>query len=416
MGQKQRTKESEPAQRRKELVEQALDQLLDGQEAREAFDSGELLLDLKQALIGRILDQEMALHLEQEDEAGNHRNGYNRKQVLTGSGSMPVETPRDRQGRFNPQLIGKHVRRLPGFDEKVLALYQRGLSMREIQAGVRALYGVEVSAELISKVTDRLHQDLAEWQARPLEAVYAIVYLDAVRVKRREDGQVSNSAAHLAIGVRCDGRREVLGMWLQGNEGARFWLGVLNDLKARGVQDILIAVVDGLKGFPQAIEAAFPQTTVQTCIVHLIRHSLRHASWKERKGLAAALKRIYRASDAAAAEAELAAFEASEWGRKYPSIARSWRASWGEVVPFLAYSEPVRRAIYTTNAIESLNSVVRRAVRQRGHFPSERAAMKLLYQVVTAATAKWKAPPAYWSQARVEFAIQFGDRFQMVER
>ena len=392
-----------------------LDELLAGEDPREAFQSGELFAELQKSLAERALQAEMEVHLGSEEEvgSGNHRNGHNRKRVLTGTGSVELAVPRDREGRFEPQLIEKWARRLPGFDEKVISLYGRGMTTREIRGHVEELYGVSVSRELISKVTDEIHEELREWRARPLEAVYPIVYFDALRVKIREEGLVQNKAVHLAIGVTALGRKEILGMWTAANEGAKFWLGVMNELKARGVQDVLIAVVDGLKGFPEAIEAVFPEATVQTCIVHLIRYSLAHASWKDRKELASALRPIYQADTVEKAEEALGAFEAGAWGRKFEAIGRSWRRNWEQVIPFFAFSAPIRRVIYTTNAIESLNSTVRRAVRTRGHFPNERAAAKLIYLTLRKIERKWQRPQGFWSQARAEFAILFGDRFPM---
>ncbi len=390
-----------------------LDELLGGEDPREALRSGELFAALQKSLAERALEVEMELHLSREEEvgSGNHRNGHNRKRVLTGAGSVELAVPRDRGGRFEPQLIEKWVRRLPGFDEKVISLYARGMTTREIRAHVEELYGVTVSRELISKVTDEVHEELREWRSQPLEAVYPIVYFDALRVKIREEGLVQNKAVHLAIGVTALGRKEILGMWTAANEGAKFWLGVMNELKARGVRDVLIVVVDGLKGFPEAIEAAFPEATVQTCVVHLIRYSLAHASWKERKELASALRPIYRADTLEEAEEALDAFEAGAWGRKFPAIVRSWRRNWTQVIPYFAFSAPIRRVIYTTNAIESLNSTVRRAVRTRGHFPNDRAAAKLIYLTLRKIERKWQRPQIYWFQARAEFAILFGDRF-----
>lgn len=398
------------------ITAELLDELLGGEDPKEAFLNGGLIDDLKKAIAERALNAEMDVHLEQDDEqaSGNHRNGNSRKRVLTDTGAMEVSIPRDRHGRFDPKLIEKYRRRLPGFDEKVIGLYARGMSTREIQAHVRELYGVDVSPELVSKVTDAVHDEVREWQSRPLDSVYAIVYFDAVRVKIRDEGLVRNKAVYLAIGVTCSGYKEVLGLWIEQTEGAKFWLSVMNELKARGVTDVLIAVVDGLKGFPEAIEAAFPDALVQTCIVHLIRHSMAYGSWKERKAIGAALKAIYQAESADAATAALEAFEAGEWGRKYPAIVQSWRRNWEHIIPFFAFSAPIRRAIYTTNAIESLNSTVRRAVRVRGHFPNDRAATKLIYLALRNVAQKWKRPPQFWSQARSEFAIRFGERFMMV--
>ncbi len=400
-------------QAKQRISDIVLDELLAGEDPREAFRSGDLLGALQKAIAERALAAEMAVHLGSEEEvaAGNQRNGHNRKRVLTGSGSMEVAVPRDRQGRFEPQLIEKWVRRLPGFDEKVISMYGGGMTTREIRGHVEELYGVAVSAELISKVTDEVHEELREWRTRPLEPVYPIVYFDALRVKIRDEGVVQNKSVHLAIGVTPLGRKEILGMWTAANEGAKFWLRVMNELQARGVRDVLIAVVDGLKGFPEAIETVFPEATVQTCIVHLIRYSLAHASWKTRKDLASALRPIYQAATEEEAGAALEEFEAGPWGRKFPAIVRSWRRNWEQIIPFFAFSMPVRRVIYTTNAIESLNSTVRRAVRTRGHFPNDRAAEKLIYLTLRKVERKWSRPQTFWSQARAEFAILFGDRF-----
>ena len=311
-----------------------LDELLAGQDPSEVFRDGSLIDDLKKAVAERALDAEMEAHLghEAEQVSGNHRNGHNRKRVLTEDGALDLEVPRDRQGRFEPQLVEKYARRLPGFDDKVISMYARGMTTREIRAHIAELYGLTVSAELISKVTDAVLDEVAEWQSRPLEEVYAIVYFDAVRVKIRDEGLVRNKAVYLAIGVSCAGRKEVLGLWIEQTEGAKFWLSVMNELKTRGVGDVLIAVVDGLKGFPDAIEAVFPQATVQTCLVHLIRRSLAYVSYKERRALAAALKTIYRAPTEAAAQTALEALEAGAWGQKYPAIMRSWRSAWEHVV------------------------------------------------------------------------------------
>jgi putative transposase len=397
------------------IADELLDELLGGEDPLAAFQSGDLIQELKKALAERILNAEMDHHLDADEEQtiGNHRNGHSRKKVLTDDGKLDVAIPRDRQGRFDPKLIEKHCRRLPGFDDKVISMYARGMSTREICGHVRELYGVEVSAELISKVTDAVLEELKEWQSRPLESVYAIVYFDAVRVKIRDEGLVKNKAVYLAIGYTCSGYKQILGMWIEQTEGAKFWLSVMNDLKARGLDDILIAVVDGLSGFPDAIEAAYPQALVQTCIVHLIRNSMAYASWKERKAIAASLKPIYQAENAGAAESALEAFEAGEWGQKYPNIARSWRRRWDQVIPFFAFSAPIRRAIYTTNAIESLNSTVRRAVRSKGHFPHDDAAKKLIYLALRGVAAKWKRPPQYWSRVKAEFAIRFEERFKL---
>ena len=290
-------------------------------------------------------------------------------------------------------------------------MYARGLSTREIAGHVLELYGVEVSPDLVSAVTDAVLDEIATWQARPLEPVYPLVFFDALRVKIRDEGLVRNKAVHIALGVRADGTKEILGLWLEQNEGAKFWLRVLNELRNRGVEDILLAVVDGLKGFPEAIQAAFPETTVQTCIVHLLRHSLDFVSWKDRRAVAAALKEIYRAVDPVAAEAALTAFEAGPWGRKYAAIGPSWRRAWTEVVPFYAFPADVRRLLYTTNAIEALNAKLRSAVRTRGHFPTDEAALKLLYLVLNRTEREWRMPAREWAMAKAQFAVLFGQRF-----
>jgi putative transposase len=395
------------------IPDHLIDELLAGRDAKEVFSREGLLDELKQALAERILNAEMDVHLDRDEERskGNHRNGHSQKTVLTENGSLPLFIPRDRQGRFEPQLIEKYRRRFPDFDRKIIALYARGLSTREIQAHVRELYGVEISPALVSAVTDAVHDEVSAWQSRPLEQVYAVVFFDALRVKIRSEGRVNNQAVYLAIGVRCTGHREILGLWIEQNEGANFWLGVMNELKGRGTEDVLIAVVDGLKGFPEAIEAVFPKATVQTCIVHLLRNSMKFASWKERKHLAGALKPIYGAPTEKQARIELDRFANGEWGQKYPPVTQSWERHWEQVIPFFAFSRPIRRMIYTTNAIESLHSQVRRAIRKRGHFPNERAASKLIYLALQQAQAKWKNPPPFWHEAKNQFAIRFEERF-----
>ena len=398
--------------RRKEpkIPDAILDQLLGGADPKTAFDRNGLLDDLKKALAERALNAEMDHHLT-NGEGGNSRNGYGRKMVTTETSRIELEIPRDRQSTFDPQLIAKYQRRFPGFDEKIISMYARGMSVREIVGHLCDLYGVDVSPDLISAVTDSVLEEVAAWQARPLEPVYPLVFFDALRVKIRDEGLVRNKAVYIALGVRADGTKEILGLWLEQNEGAKFWLRVMNEMKNRGVEDILIAIVDGLKGFPEAIVAVFPEAMVQTCIVHLLRHSLDFVSYKDRKAVAAALKGVYRAFDAAAGEAALTAFEAGEWGQKYLAISQSWRRAWPEVVPFYAFHPDVRRLIYTTNAIEALNSKLRRAVRARGHFPTDDAAMKLLFLVLNRSEKEWTMPAREWSLAKAQFAILFGERF-----
>jgi putative transposase len=373
-----------------------------------------LLGELKKALLNRLMAAEFDHHLTQDratNPGKNHRNGSTRKRVLAGDGHVEVTVPRDRAARFDPVLIGKYQRRLPDFDDKVISLYTRGMSTREIQGHLEEIYGAEVSPELISTVTDAVMTEVAEWQSRPLEALYPVVFLDALRVKVREQGSVANKAVYLALGIAPDGRKHVLGLWIDANEGARFWLRIANELRNRGVKDILIAVVDGLKGFPEAINAAFPQTLVQTCIVHLLRNALAYVSWQDRKQVVAALKPIYQAVTAEAALLALDAFEAGPWGKKYPTIAPLWRRQWDQVIPFFAYPPDIRKILYTTNAIESLNSTLRTAVRSRGHFPNDEAAVKLLYLVLRRVERNWKNAQREWTAAMTQFAVMFGERW-----
>ena len=397
----------------KAFSSELLDQLLAGRDPKTALDSSGLLGELKKALAERMLNAEMDVHLEQpgEAEAGNHRNGSSSKTVLTPEGELTLSIPRDRHGRFDPALIAKYRRRFPGFDDKIIALYARGMSTRDIQAHVREIYGIEVSPDLVSAVTDQVIDEVAAWQARPLEPSYAIVFFDALRVKIRDEGLVKNKAVYLAIGMDAAGFKHILGLWIEQSEGAKFWLRVMNEIRSRGTNDILIAVVDGLKGFPEAITAVFPDTVVQTCIVHLIRYSMQFASWKERKIIAAALKPIYQARDAQTAELELQKFDEGPWGQKYPAIAQSWRRNWEAVIPFFAFPIEVRKIIYTTNAIESLNASVRKAVRNKGHFPSDLAATKLIWLALRHITENWKKPPISWHAAKAQLAIQFAERF-----
>lgn len=396
-----------------EIKKDTLDQLLLGRDPKEVFSKDGLFDELKKALAERVLNAELDEHLDSEASSGeiNHRNGYSKKTVLTESAKLELRIPRDRKGTFDPQLIARYQRRFPGFDEKIVSMYARGMTTREIQGHLLELYGLEVSPDLISTVTDAVLETVAEWQNRPLEAMYPLVFFDALRVKIRDEGLVRNKAVYVALGVMADGTKDILGLWIENTEGAKFWLRVMNELKGRGVNDLLIAVVDGLKGFPEAINAVFPQTIVQTCIVHLIRHSMDFASWKDRKSLAGALRPVYKAADADAGRAALEAFKVGPWGQKYPAIGQSWRRNWDRVIPFFAFPPAVRRIIYTTNAIESLNAKLRRAVRTRGHFPSDEAATKLLFLVLRKVAGQWKMPPREWHEAKTQFAIMFDDRF-----
>jgi putative transposase len=374
-----------------------------------------LLHQLKGALMERMLEAEMSAHLGYDPNdakgrnTGNSRNGHTSKTVETETGPVKVRVPRDRNGAFEPQVVPKHRRRLEGFDDKVLALYARGMSTRDIQGHLRELYGTDVSADLISRVTDAVVDEIKVWQSRPLEAVYPIVYLDALFVSIRDGGTVTKKAVYVALGMTLDGGREVLGFWIEATEGARFWLNVLTELKNRGLEDIFFVCCDGLTGLPQAIETAFPKTIVQTCIVHMIRNSLRYVGWDDRKAVVAALRPVYGADTEEAARIALNAFE-ERWGAKYPAIAKQWRARWTEVVPFLAYPREVRRILYTTNIIESLNAQLRKVLRPKGAFPTDEAVMKILYLSLQQAKPRWKAP-IFWKQSLAHFAIVFGDRF-----
>src|ERR671932_562586 len=395
-----------PRRKQPAIPDELLDQLLAGSDPRAALADGGLLDGLKKALAERALNAELDHHLEsgEPDGRANGRNGYSAKSVLTDSAKLDLQIPRDRLSTFDPQLIAKYQRRFPGFDDKIVSMYARGMSTREIQGHLRELYGLEVSPDLVSAVTDAVLEEVAEWQNRPLEPLYPLVFLDALRVKVRDEGTVRNKAVHVALGVRPDGTKEVLGLWIEQTEGAKFWLRVTTELRQRGVEDILIAVVDGLKGFPDAIAAVFPRTQVQACVVHLIRGSLDLVSYKDRKAVAAALKGIHRAPDAEAGRAALDDFAEGPWGRKYPAIAASWRRHWAEVIPFYAFPSEVRRIVYTTNAIEALHAKLRRAVRARGHFPTDEAALKLLFLVLNLATKEWRMPAREWSMAKAQFA------------
>lgn len=380
-------------------------------------EANALIHGFKKALFERALGAELTHHLGYgKDEARpagqtNHRNGTSAKTVVTDTGAVVVEVPRDRDGSFEPLLIGKHERRFTGFDDKIIALYARGMTVREIKAHLQEMYAVEVADGLISEVTDAVLAEVTEWQSRPLERLYPVVFFDALRVKIRDEGVVRNKAVYLALGVDADGQRDVLGLWIEQTEGARFWLKVVNDLRNRGVEDILIAVVDGLKGFGEAINATFPATTVQTCIVHLIRNSLAYASWKDRKHVAAALRPIYTAASVEAAQAALEAFAAGRWGVQHPSIVKSWKNAWEQVIPFFAFPPEVRRIIYTTNAIESLHMQLRKIIKTRGHFPSDEAATKLIWLALRNVMTGWSRSAREWIKAMNQFVLMYPERF-----
>ncbi len=377
----------------------------------------DLMLAFNKALIERAMGAEMNMHLGYQPGQpkppgqGNERNGASSKTVITDRGPVKIELPRDRNGSFEPILIPKHERRFTGFDERIIAMYARGMSVREIQAFLAESYGTEVSPDFISSVTDEVMAEALAWQNRPLETMYPLVFFDALRVKIRDDGVVSNKAVYLALGIQADGQRDVLGLWIEQTEGAKFWLKVFNELKTRGCQDILIAVVDGLKGLAEAIGAAYPKTTVQTCIVHLIRNSLDYAGWKDRKAVAQALRPIYAAANESAARQALQDFAEGPWGVKYPTIVQSWQRAWEHVTPFFVFAPEIRRVIYTTNAIESLNMQLRKIIKTRGHFPNDEAAIKLLWLALRNILAKSVRAAFDWKSAMNQFAILFGERF-----
>lgn len=399
------------------IPKELLDQFVQGPMTAEAIQDASMAF--KKALIERALGGELSHHLgyppggDKPAEAGNHRNGITGKTVLTEDGPLRIGVPRDRDGSFEPLLIPKHERRFTGFDDKIVALYARGMTVREIRAFLAEQYATEVSPEFISSVTDAVMSEVSAWQARPLEPMYPVVFFDALRVKIREDAVVRNKAIYLALGVLPDGTRDILGLWIENTEGAKFWMKVFNDLKTRGVADILIAVTDGLKGIPEALGTVFPATTLQTCIVHLIRNSLDFASWKDRKLLAAALRPVYAAPSAEAAAQVLDEFERGPWGQKYPTVAASWRRAWDRVIPFFAFPPAVRRVVYTTNAIESLHSQLRKIIKTRGHFPGDDAATKLIWLALRNITADWGRANKEWREAMNQFAILYEERFTL---
>jgi putative transposase len=399
-----------------------LDELLAGVSSPDdLLGNGGVFRQLKKALMERALGAELTHHLGYEKGAapagrarGNSRNGHSGKTVLTDDGSIDLAIPRDRAGTFTPILVPKGVSRLDGFDDKIISLYARGLSVREIQAHLNELYGTEVSPDLISRVTDAVLDEVKEWQNRPLEALYPIVFFDALRVKVRDEGIVKSKAVYVALALDTEGQKHVLGLWVEQTEGSKFWLKVMNELRTRGLNDILIAVVDGLKGFPEAIGAVYPQTMVQTCIVHLIRNSLAFVSWKDRKKVVQDLKHVYRAATAELALEWLDGFE-KRWARQYPTIAPMWRRAWDYVTPLFAFPPAIRKMIYTTNAVESLNRSLRKVIKTRGSFPTDDAALKLLYLAIRNAGLRWRRP-IEWTAAMSQFAILFGDRFVLSAR
>ncbi|WP_152384857.1 IS256 family transposase [Achromobacter sp. GbtcB20] len=409
------TKKKTPLRELPAIPAELVDQFVKGPMTAEAVQ--DLSMAFKKALIERALGAELGHHLgypaggERPEQATNQRNGKSSKTVLTDDGPLRVEIPRDRDGSFAPILIPKHERRFTGFDDKIIAMYARGMTVREIQGFLLEQYGTEVSLEFVSSVTDAVMEEVTAWQTRPLETMYPVVFFDALRVKIREDGVVRNKAVYLAPAVLPDGTRDILGLWIEQTEGAKFWMKVFNELKTRGTQDILIAVTDGLKGMEQALNAVFPATTLQTCIVHLIRSSLEYASWKERRTVAAALRPIYTAATVEAALAALVQFEQGPWGQRYAPIADAWRRAWDRVIPFFTFPPAIRKVIYTTNAIESINAQLRRAVKTRGHFPSDEAATKLLWLVLRNITGAWGSATHDWKAAMNQFAVIYAERF-----
>jgi len=396
-----------------------LDKLLEGyQKPEDLIGENGLLKQLTKALVERALNAELTHHLGYDKNdpegrgSGNSRNGRSRKTLKGDFGQVEIEVPRDRQGEFEPQIVGKHQRRFSGFDDKILSMYARGMTTREIQGHLQDIYGVEVSPSLISEVTDAVVEEVQEWQNRPLERIYPILYLDALFVKMRHEGRVENRAVYVVLGVGLDGVKDVLGLWVADTEGPKFWLTVVTELRNRGVQDVFIACVDGLKGFPEAIEAIFPKAQVQLCIVHLIRNSLKYVNDKERKNVALELKTIYSAPTAEAAEQELNRFE-EKHGARYRAIVSQWRRNWERITPFFAFVPEVRKVIYTTNAIESLNRCLRKIIKTRGAFPNEQAAVKLIYLALKNVTAQWhKSHVNHWKEALNQFTVLWEDRIR----
>jgi len=400
----------------KTLPKDLIDSLLAGyKKPEDLIGEHGLLKQLTKALVERALQAEMAEHLGHgknesvTNVAKNTRNGTSSKTLKGEFGELPVEIPRDRHGSFEPQLIPKHQTRWNGFDDKILSLYARGMTVREIQSHLEEMYGTEVSPSLISSVTDAVIEEVKAWQARPLDTLYPIVYMDCIHVKVRDSGAVRTKAVYLALGINLAGEKELLGIWIAQTEGAKFWLQVVTELKNRGVQDIFIACVDGLKGFPEAIETVYPKTAVQLCIVHMVRYSLNYVSWKLRAEIAAGLKAIYTASTPEEAEQRLDEFE-EEWGADYPSIVKSWRSNWQRIIPFFDYPPEIRKVIYTTNAIESVNMSLRKITKNRGSFPSDEALLKLFYLALNNISKKWTMPIRDWKAALNRFNIQFEDR------
>jgi putative transposase len=404
----------------KTKLEAALDELLAGKSTEEIVGPGGLLKQLTKALLERAMHAELTHHLGYEKHelegrgSGNSRNGQSRKTVQGNFGEVEIAIPRDRNSSFEPKILPKHERRLAGFDDKILSLYARGMTTRDIQSHLEEMYGAEVSPSLISEVTDAVMEEVRAWQSRPLDPIYAIVYLDALVVKMRQEGRVENRAVFVALGVNLGGQKDVLGLWTSATEGAKLWLQILTEIRNRGVQDVLIACVDGLKGFPEAIQAVYPKTQVQLCLVHLVRNSLQFVNWKERKQVAADLRQIYQSATAEEAEQHLTEFE-QQWDAQYATIGKIWRRHWAGVLPLFAFPEEIRKIIYTTNAVESLNMSLRKVIKTRASFPSEEAALKLLYLALKNVTRKWKPSPN-WRTALNHFMLLSGDRIEAAQQ
>jgi putative transposase len=405
------------------LDKDLIDKLLEGyQKPEDLIGENGLLRQLTKALIERAMNAELTHHLGYEKNnpegrgSGNSRNGNSRKKLKGDFGQIDLEVPRDREGEFEPQIVGRHQRRFDGFDDKILSMYARGMSVREIQGHLQEIYKVEISPALISEVTDAVVEEVQQWQTRLLEPLYPIIYLDALFVKMRHEGRVENRAVYIAVGIKMDGYKDVLGLWTGNTEGSKFWLTILTELRNRGVQDVFIACVDGLKGFPEAIETVFPKTLVQLCIVHLVRNSLNYVGWKQRKVVAEDLRAVYTAATAEAAGQELKRF-GEKWDKQYSAIRLMWERHWERITPFYAFPPEIRRIMYTTNAIESLNMSLRKIIKTRGSFPSEQAALKLLYLALKNVVAKWQRYPVpNWNEALNQFSLLWEDRIQAAAR
>lgn len=394
-----------------------LDELLkDYKDPEDLIGKNGIIKQLTKRLVERAMEAELTDELGYPKSSplghntGNSRNGHSSKRIITDDDQVDIKVPRDRNGKFEPKIIPKNQKRFNGFDDKIISMYSRGMSTHEIQEHLEDIYGVEVSPSLISTVTNAVMDEVKEWQSRPLEPLYPIVYFDAIVVKTREDGRTVNKSVYLALAVNMEGQKELLGLWISLNEGAKFWLNVMTELQNRGLKDIFIACVDGLKGFPEAIETVFPNTKVQLCIVHMIRNSVKYVSWKDRKQLIADLKKIYKAYTAEEAEANLVKFS-EKWDKKYPTVSKIWLRNWERVIPFFEYPEDIRKAIYTTNAIESINHSLRKIIKNRGAFPTDEAIIKILYLALRNVSKRWTMPIRNWKAALNMFAVKFEERF-----